>query len=118
MSAPTPPPGPVAVTADAVAAAVLACPAVVSLHGGGPRRVATYLPGRRIVGVRLDEASLDVAVTAAWGVPVADLDAQVRAALAPYAANRAVSVHVADVVTPADEAAALASTPALTAASS
>lgn len=114
MSTPTAFHGPAVATADAVATAVLACPAVVSMHGGGLPHVATYLPGRRVVGVQLDETSLLVAVTAAWGVSIRELNNQVRAAVAPYASGRLVSVHVGDVLTPAEQAAAAAATPALT----
>lgn len=92
----------VAAHADAVAAAVLACPAVVALHAGGRRQVATYLPGRRITGVSLDERSVQVAVVVSYGVPVSVLDQQVRLALAPLAAGREVHLHVADLQLPAE----------------
>jgi hypothetical protein len=85
-----------AATADAVAAAVAACPAVASLHGGGLRRTATYLPGRLVEGVHVDEDRVRVSVVAAQGVPVGVLAEQVRAAVAPLAPGRAVDVHVAD----------------------
>jgi len=99
---PTPPTGG-AVTAaagteaDLVAAAVLACPGVVGLRAGGGL-VATYLPGRRVEGVRIDPEAVEVSVVARLGVPVRTLDAQVRSALAPHARGRAVHVHVQDVV--------------------
>jgi hypothetical protein len=95
------------VEADVIAAAVLACPAVVSLHaGGGMRQVATYLPGRRVAGVRADERSVEVSVVAAAGVALPDVAAQVRSALAPLAGLRAVDVHIADVALPEAGAAA------------
>lgn len=102
MTHPTPPPGgavaAVAGTeADVVAAAVLACPAVVGLRAGGGL-VATYLPGRRVEGVRIGPDAVEVALVARLGVPVPTLDAQVRAALAPHARGRAVHLHVEDVV--------------------
>lgn len=89
--------------ADRVAAAVSACPGVVSLHAGGLRQVATYLPGRRITGVRLSEETIEVALVTRFGVPVTEVDAQVRVALAPYARGRAVDVHVADILTADDD---------------
>lgn len=102
MTHPTPPPGGAVVAvagteADAVAAAVLACPAVVGLRAGGGL-VATYLPGRRVEGVRTGPDAIEVSVVARLGVPVRTLDAQVRAALAPHARGRAVHLHVEDVV--------------------
>lgn len=91
------------VEADDVAAAVLACPAVVALHGGGPRAVTTLLPGRRVEGVRFTDKSIEVSVVSRLGVPVAAVDGEVRGAVAPLAHGRAVHVHVADVWGP-DEA--------------
>ena len=61
------------VDVDGVAAAVRACPGVEALRGGGPGEVATYLPGRRIVGVQVTPAGLVVAVRGRWGVPAAAL---------------------------------------------
>lgn len=83
--------------ADAVAAAVIASPGVASLSGGGRRRTATYLPGRLVEGVHIDEDRIRVAVVASQGVAVAVLAEQVRAAVAPLAPGRAIDVHVADV---------------------
>ncbi|SDN69278.1 hypothetical protein SAMN05428965_1175 [Geodermatophilus sp. DSM 45219] len=84
-------------TADAIVAAVTACPAVASLHGGGLRRTATYLPGRLVEGVHVDDDRVRVSVVAVQGVPVAQVAEQVRAAVAPLVPGRAVDVHVADV---------------------
>ena len=90
------------VEADDVAAAVLACPSVVDLQGGGPRAVTTLLPGRRVDGVRFTEGAFEVSVVSLLGVPVAVVDAQIRAAVAPLAHGRAVHVHVADIRAPGD----------------
>jgi hypothetical protein len=83
-------------TADAIVAAVTACPAVASLHGGGLRRTATYLPGRLVEGVHIDDHRVRVSVVAVQGVPVAEVAEQIRAAVAPLVPGRAVDVHVAD----------------------
>jgi hypothetical protein len=89
------------VEADLIAAAVLACPAVAGLHaGGGVRQVATYLPGRRVPGVRVDEAGVQVSVVAAPGVRLPAVAAQVRSALTGLAGRRPVDVHIADVALP------------------
>ncbi|MGB8381343.1 MAG: hypothetical protein WCG47_08850 [Dermatophilaceae bacterium] len=85
---------------DAVAATVLACPGVSSLHGGGPRPLATYLPGRRVAGVRLDEQRIQLSVTVSPGSRVPDLVASIRASLAGLARGRPVDVHVADIQDP------------------
>lgn len=86
--------------ADAIAAAVLRCPGVLDLHPGGWRQVATYLPGRRVTGVRTDSGRILVSVVLAQGSPVPVVVAAIRGALAPLAGDRPVDVLVADVQTP------------------
>jgi hypothetical protein len=88
---------------DAIAAAMMACPAVAALHEGGTRAVATYLPGRRVVGVRIEEERVLVSVVLASGSSVQMLEAQVRSRLAPHVRGRQVDVHVADVQTAKDQ---------------
>jgi hypothetical protein len=98
--------------ADAVAAAVAACPAVVSLHPGGVlHRTATYLPGRRIDGVRLGDDRVQVSVVGVQGIPVALLSEQIRTAVEPLVAGRPVDVHVADLQALEDQPAALPAGP-------
>ena len=89
--------------ADAIAAALMACPAVAGLHEGGTRAVATYLPGRRVVGVRVEDQRVLVSVVLASGSSVRTLAAQVRSSLAPHVRGRQVDVHVADVQTAKDQ---------------
>jgi hypothetical protein len=85
--------------ADAIAAATLACPAVAGLHEGGTRAVATYLPGRRVIGVRVEDQRVLVSVVLASGSSVRSLEAQVRSRLAPHVEGREIDVYVADVQT-------------------
>lgn len=87
---------------DAIAAATRGCPAVGELHEGGTRAVATYLPGRRVVGVRVEDRRVLVSVVLAPGSSVRSLETQVRSALAPLVQGRQVDVHVADVQTAVD----------------
>jgi hypothetical protein len=87
---------------DAIAAAMMACPAVAGLHEGGTRAVATFLPGRRVVGVRVEDKRVLVSVVLASGSSVRLLEAQVRSRLAPHVGDRQVDVHVADVQTAGD----------------
>jgi hypothetical protein len=87
---------------DAIAAATVACPAVARLDEGGAQAVATYLPGRRVVGVRVEEDRVLVSVVLASGSSVRSLEAQVRSALAAHAGGRRVDVHVADLQTAVD----------------
>ena len=85
---------------DAIAAATLACPAVAELHEGGSRAVATYLPRRRVVGVRVEDQRVLVSVVLAFGSSVRSLEAQVRGALATHVGGRQVDLYVADVQPP------------------
>lgn len=92
--------------ADRVAEAVLAVPGVAGLNGGAFGEVATYLPGRRVVGVADRGDHLLVSVTAVAPVPEAGapdlhrLGNRIRAT----AANvdlRPVDVVIADIAPPA-----------------
>ena len=86
--------------AATVAAAVLAHPAVVRLDGGPFGTVASHLPGRRVVGVRLGGAGepVEVGVVVRLGPPLPqladELGAVVRGVLGPVP----VEVTFADVV--------------------
>ncbi len=91
--------------ADAVAALVRTCPAVVRLTSG-PFGAATYLPGRRVDGVRTTDDAVELHVAVPLGVTAAEVARQVRAALADRVGGRRVDVVVEDVLTP-DEVAAL-----------
>lgn len=88
------------VDVDAVATAVRGCPGVLDLHGGPPQLIATYLPGRRVEGVRVDRGVVAVQVRARWGTPVSDLSAQIRVALKPLAVGRRIDIVWADVADP------------------
>jgi hypothetical protein len=87
-------------TADAVAEAVLACPAVAALVDGP---VATFLPGRRVRGVRVDDDLCTVAVAVRPdGRPLPEIAADVRRAASTVVGGRPVDVLVADLVTELD----------------
>jgi uncharacterized alkaline shock family protein YloU len=86
-------------TVDEIVAAVTAVPGVHGLHGGVLGEVATYLPGRRVHGVRLRPDGCDVHVVLDWGAPVGETTGLVRAAVRPYADGR-IDVTVEDVAAP------------------
>ena len=88
------------VDVDAVAAAVGALPVVSSLSGGRFGEVATYLPGRRVQGVRLREGNVEVHVVARPEAPLPVVGTAVRGAVLPLAGGRAVDVHVDDIDVP------------------
>lgn len=84
---------------DVVAAAVLAVPGVHDLHAGAAGEVATYLPGRRVNGLRMRETGCSVHVVLEWGRPVLATTDAVRDAVRPYVAGP-VDVTVEDIVLP------------------
>lgn len=90
-------------TADRVARAVLAVPGVHDLHGGVLGEVATYLPGRRVTGVRLREHDTQVHLVLSWGAPVTATTEAVRARVAEIVPG---TVHVAveDIAAPGEQA--------------
>jgi uncharacterized alkaline shock family protein YloU len=82
--------------AELVAEATLDCPDVLSLSGGMVGEVATYLPGRRVTGVRVRDAVVEVHVVARYGPPMDEIGAQVRAAVTPFVGDRTVAVTIDD----------------------
>ena len=87
--------------ADRVAAAVLTVRGVTGLHGGMFGETATYLPGRRVPGVRLTENVTDIHLSLAYGAPVFATAQQVRTAVAALVPGP-VNVTVEDVAPPTD----------------
>ena len=89
-----------AIDVDAVAERAGKCRSVARLSGGQFGEVATYLPGRRVRGVRLAESHVEIHVVACWGASVPDVAAEVRAAVGPIAGGLPIDVHVDDVDLP------------------
>ncbi|QIG45757.1 hypothetical protein G5V58_04685 [Nocardioides anomalus] len=85
---------------DAVVDAVLAVPGVHGLHAGLLGDAATYLPGRRVAGVRRDEDGWELHLVLDWGAPVAATTAAVRTALAGLVSGP-LTLTVEDVAPPA-----------------
>lgn len=79
-----------------VARAVAACPDVARLSEGVVAEVASYLPGRRVPGVRVDDEGVDVHIVARWGRPLPDVGEAVAAAVTPLSGGRPVRVFVDD----------------------
>jgi len=88
------------VDVDAVAAAVRSCPAVDDLDGGPLEGVATYLPGRRINGIRISDSRLEVHVRGVWNVPIAEIASQIRSVLAGLTGGRLIDIVLTDVADP------------------
>jgi uncharacterized alkaline shock family protein YloU len=83
--------------ADVVAAAVRGVPGVSDLHAGMFGEVGTYLPGRRVPGVRLGDDVTEVHVTLVFGAPVRETAARIRDVVATITRGP-VDVTVEDVV--------------------
>ena len=92
---------PVELDPAALATLVLACPGVVAMHGGVAGEAATYLPGRRVVGVRILPDCVQVHVVSRWPTPASEVAAQVWAATARAVAGKRVDVIIGDVLLPA-----------------
>ena len=82
---------------ESVAAAVLRCSAVARLHGGGYNAITSYLPGRRVVGVVVTPSAVTVGVVGRYPATVAEISAQVRAAVSTILSDVAVNVAVEDI---------------------
>ena len=85
--------------AEAVASAVLAVPGVNALYAGVFGEVATYLPGRRVNGVRLSDEACEVHVVLDWGTPVLQTADAVRVAV-EHLVGGPVDVTVQDIARP------------------
>ncbi len=88
---------------DALVAAVRSCPAVEDLDRGALGSIATYLPGRRLAGVRIEHGRVSIQVRVVWGVPVGEVGVQVRGAVAPLIGSRIVDIVVAALSDPTAE---------------
>ena len=83
---------------------VLACSAVVDLHGGPFGTVATLLPRRRVIGIHVDGApdppeavaAAEVHVVGRYPHRVADIAAQVRTAVRTVVPQAEVIVTIED----------------------
>jgi hypothetical protein len=87
--------------ADAVAAAVRAHPAVADLDGGPFGAIASYLPGRRVVGVRVGEPGepVEVSVVARLGTPLPQLATDLRRLITAVTGSRVIDLTINDVIT-------------------
>jgi hypothetical protein len=85
---------------EMIAGVVLRCAGVSALDGGPYGEVASYLPGRRVVGVVIGDGQVTVRVRAAWGVPAPALAALITTEVSPLAGHRLVDVVIADIDDP------------------
>lgn len=83
--------------ADHVAAAVLAIPGVVDMHGGMFGEVATYLPGRRVLGVQIRDRECQVHVALRSSADIRGTADVIRTIVRPMV-GRPVHVTIQDLV--------------------
>ena len=94
-------PGGPPVDAERVAEAVSRVPTVARLSAGSTgAEVATYLPGRRVRGVRVADGTVEVHVVARWPAVLPEVGEAVRSAAAPLVGGRAVEVVIEDLDVP------------------
>ena len=82
--------------AEAVEAVVLALPGVVRLDGGKFGGLGTYLPGRRVTGVRIDDEGTEVHIVVSGIEPILTTTGRVQRAVSAIA-PMPVHVHVEDI---------------------
>jgi hypothetical protein len=88
---------------DDIYAAVLACPGVAGLGSGMIGELATYLPGRRVPGIRVTPQLVELEVCARWGPPAQEIGRQIWGALASVVTDRPIAIAITDIAAPAHE---------------
>lgn len=83
--------------ADRIAAVVTDVAGVAALHGGMFGEVATYLPGRRVSGVRISNDRVDVHVSLVLDAPIRDTATAIQRAVAAIV-DLPVDVTIEDIV--------------------
>ncbi|SCX27639.1 hypothetical protein SAMN02799620_04371 [Mycolicibacterium fluoranthenivorans] len=83
--------------AERIASAVIAIDGVAGLHAGMFGEVASYLPGRRVAGIRLGPDRVDVHVSLALDAPVRPTATAIQRAVAAIT-DLPVDVTVEDLV--------------------
>lgn len=82
---------------ERIAAAVLDVPGVVELYGGLFGEIATYLPGRRVAGVSMDEYGTEIHIVVDISYDLLEVAETVRISVTELT-GEPVSVTVEDVV--------------------
>ena len=83
-------------------AATLSCPEVAEMSGGLVGEAATYLPGRRVAGVRVLDGEVEVHIVARWGTNLPEVADAVRRAVKPLVGALPTTVYVEDIEVPDD----------------
>lgn len=85
---------------DQLAARVRQVPDVADLSGGTVGEVATYLPGRRVAGIREHEGRVEIHLALGGSQPAPQTVSEVRTAVKEMVDGRPVDVVVDDIEIP------------------
>jgi hypothetical protein len=83
---------------DQITASGLACRDIAELHGGRFGEAATYLPGRRVTGIRVTPTEIFVHVVARCSAPMRQIEDAVRCAVTSQSAGLPVTPVIEDLV--------------------
>jgi uncharacterized alkaline shock family protein YloU len=83
---------------DMIRARALGCPGVAGMSAV----TRSYLPGRTVTGVTMDEQRVDVHVIAQYGTPLPGITERLGTLLLPILAGRSLHVHIDDIVLPGE----------------
>ncbi|MEZ7131860.1 hypothetical protein ACBR40_41555 [Nonomuraea sp. AD125B] len=83
--------------APAIAERVRSCDGVAGLSSGPFGTVATYLPGRRLTGVSVNDRAVEIAIVATLDRPLLETADEVRRAVTDLAGERLVNVRIDDI---------------------
>jgi len=90
--------------ADRISAAVSSCSDVAGMSTGPFGEARSYLPGRSVPGVTVNDDVVDVHVVARFGPPLEAVVEQITAAVSPQLGGRRLHVTVEDITLPGAEA--------------
>lgn len=88
------------VDVDTLAATVRSCHFVSDLAAGGPGSPATYLPGRRVAGIAVDDERVRIQVRSCWAAPADVVATEIRASVRPLVGDRRIDITIADIDDP------------------
>jgi hypothetical protein len=91
------------VDVDALHAAALACPGIAGVGSAEPGALATYLPGRRVTGIRVNPDSIELEVCTRWDASARQVGAALQTSLKEQADGRRIDVTIVDIELPESE---------------
>jgi hypothetical protein len=88
---------------DAVHAAVNSCPGVARVGSGSVAALTTYLPGRRIPGIRINPDTVELEVIAEWDSNAANIGRAIQSVVTGLAGARRVDITITDIDLPGEQ---------------